>query len=79
MRTFRLEFHDIPPEWDLPEELCPQEDNWGLPTKNPSGCSRETVLSTEQRVVLEGTGVVEGNFGAFYQQFQQNKPLLERI
>jgi hypothetical protein len=30
-------------------------------------------------VVVEGTGVLEGNFGASNQQFQLNNPLLERI
>ena len=79
MCSFRLEFHDIPPEWDLPEELRPQEDNWGLPTKNLSGCSRSTALSTGTTRGCRRTGVLEGNFGACNQQFQLNKPLLERI
>jgi hypothetical protein len=30
-------------------------------------------------VVLAGNGILEGNLGASNQQFQLNKPLLERI
>lgn len=63
--------------WDVPEDLRPEE--CGLHTKNLIGWSRATILSLEQRIVLEGAGVTEENLGVMNQQFQLNKGLFENV
>lgn len=63
--------------WDLPKDLRPEE--FGLPTKNLLGWSRATILSLEQRIVLEGAGVTEDDLGVTNQQFQLNKGSFEIV
>jgi hypothetical protein len=49
---------ELNPIWDLPEDLRPDQEDCGLPTKNLLGWGRSMALSTEQRMTLEGAGVV---------------------
>jgi hypothetical protein len=66
------------PYWNLPEDISPDEEDCGLPTKNLLGWSRAMALSTEQRQTL-GAGVNEDDFGVTNVQFQMNKALFERV
>jgi hypothetical protein len=64
--------------WDLPEDLRPEEEDCGLPTKNLLGWGRAMALPTEQRMTLERTGVDGDNFPVTNTQCWMNKPLFER-
>lgn len=53
---------DILPDWDLPEELRPNDHNATLPTANLLGWSRRERLSEDQLRALNEAGIDEDTF-----------------
>jgi hypothetical protein len=67
------------PQWNLPEEIRPEEVGCGLPTANLLGWRRATRLTTEQLSALEGAGITEDDFPVNNAQFQMSRLLFEMI
>jgi hypothetical protein len=66
-------------QWDLPDELQPEQDNRRAPTRNMLGWAQATALTSEQRQLVESASVEVDDFHPDQLQFRFILALFEKV
>lgn len=66
-------------DWNLPQNLRPEEEGAGLPTRNCLGWASAATLTHDQVAFIESANIMEDAFPSKYTRFRYNVDLYEKV